>query len=312
VVSKLLVRLFPNIFDVEFTSRMEGELDRVEEGRVDWRGLLASFYPGFRERLEAGEASSESIIKEILAADGETCDKCGRPMLVRWNKFGRFLGCSGYPECRGTRSLDGPPPEGRELGVHPQVGRAVRAKVGPYGPYVELAPESADEKPKRVSLPEGADVATVALDYAVKLLSLPRTVGIDPASGAEIVAGLGRYGPFVRRDKTFASLKGHDDLWSVDLDTALALLDAKAAGKRAALKELGKHPTTGADVVVLEGRYGPYVTDGDVNATVPKDTDPAELTLDDALELLAERAGQKGRGRRSGKRTGGRRRTSKK
>ncbi|MGD2045474.1 MAG: type I DNA topoisomerase, partial [Gemmatimonadota bacterium] len=104
VVSKLLVRIFPNIFDVEFTSRMENELDKVEEGQVDWRKLLSEFYPGFLERVEAGEANSDEIIKEILAAEGEVCEKCGRPMLVRWNRFGRFLGCSGYPECKNTRS----------------------------------------------------------------------------------------------------------------------------------------------------------------------------------------------------------------
>ena len=141
VVAKLLVRILPNIFDVEFTSRMENELDRVEDGEVEWRKLLGDFYPGFRERIDEGEASSDAIIKEILAAEGEECDKCGRPMLVRWNRYGRFLGCSGYPECKSTRSLDGFDPEGQELGSHPELGRTVRLKYGPYGPYVELDPE---------------------------------------------------------------------------------------------------------------------------------------------------------------------------
>ncbi len=163
VVSKLLVRIFPNIFDVEFTSRMESELDRVEEGEVDWRQLLAEFYPGFLERLEAGEANSDEIIKEILAAEGEECEKCGRPMLVRWNRFGRFLGCSGYPECKNTRSLDGVDPEGKVLGEHPEEGRTVRLKVGPYGPYVELESPTDDEKPKRVSLPKGKEPDDVDL-----------------------------------------------------------------------------------------------------------------------------------------------------
>ena len=305
VVSKLLVRIFPNIFDVEFTSRMEGELDRVEEGRVDWRALLASFYPGFRERLEAGEASSDEIIKEILAADGEACDKCGRPMLVRWNKFGRFLGCSGYPECKSTRSLDGPPPEGIELGTHPEAGRPVRLKVGPYGPYVELEAAPGEEKPKRASLFKDADASKVDLEQAVKLLSLPRTIGTDPSSGEEVVAGIGRYGPFVRRGKTFASLKSHDELWTVGLEDALALVEAKASGKRVPLKVLGTHPTSGAEVVVLSGRYGPYVTDGEVNATVPKGTEPTDLELEEALELLAERASKPGRGRGGRARKGG-------
>ncbi len=299
VVSKLLVRIFPNIFDVEFTSRMESELDRVEEGEVEWRSLLSGFYPGFLERLEAGEASSDAIIKEILAADGEVCDKCGSPMLVRWNRFGRFLGCSAYPECKNTRSLDGIDPEGKELGPHPDVGRTVRLKYGPYGPYVELTPPNEEEKPKRVSLPKGKEPESVDLAYAVKLLELPRTVGTDPGSGEEIVAAIGRFGPFVRRGKTFASLKGTEALWTVTLEEAVAMLDAKAAGKRLPLRELGKHPDTGDDIVVLSGRYGPYVTDGNVNATLPKGTEPEDVDLAAAIDLLAKKAARGG-GRRKG------------
>jgi DNA topoisomerase-1 len=301
VVSKLLVRIFPNIFDVAFTSRMEDQLDKVEEGEVEWRKLLAEFYPGFVERLEAGEANSDEIIKEILAAEGEVCDKCGRPMIVRWNRFGRFLGCSGYPECRSTRSLDGVDPEGKELGVAPDDGRRVRLKVGPDGPYVEQDPPVEGEKPKRASVPKDRKPDDIDLAYALKLLELPRTVGVDPTSGEEIVAAIGRFGPFVRRAKTFASLRGTEALWTVTLDEAKALLDAKAAGKRAPLRELGKHPTSGADIVILSGRYGPYVTDGEVNATLPKGTEPEEIDLDAALELIAQKAGRgggRGRGRK--------------
>jgi DNA topoisomerase-1 len=305
VVSKLLVRIFPDVFDVEFTSGMEDQLDRVEEGEVEWRKLLAEFYPGFRKRLEAGEASSDEIIKEILAAKGETCDKCGRPMIVRWNRFGRFLGCSGYPECRSTRSLDGVDPEGKELGVAPDSGRRVRLKVGPYGPYVEQDPPVEGEKPKRASVPKDRKPEDIDLAVALKLLELPRTVGVDPQSGEEIVSAIGRFGPFVRRGKTFASLKGTDTLWTVTLEEAKAMLDAKASGKRAPLRELGKHPKSGADIVILSGRYGPYVTDGQVNATLPKGTEPEEIDLDAALDLLAKKAGRGG-GARGRKGRGGR------
>jgi DNA topoisomerase-1 len=299
VVSKLLVRIFPDIFGVEYTSEMEKRLDRVENGEVEWRKLLSEFYPGFLERLEAGETSSDEIIKEILAAEGEVCDKCGRPMIVRWNRFGRFLGCSGYPECRSTRSLDGVDPEGKELGVAPDNGRRVRLKVGPYGPYVEQDPPVEGDKPKRASVPKDRKPEDIDLPYALKLLELPRTVGVDPTSGEEIVAAIGRFGPFVRRGKTFASLKGNDALWTVTLDEAKAMLDAKASGKRAPLRELGKHPKSGADIVILSGRYGPYVTDGEVNATLPKGTEPDEIDLEAALELIAQKAGRgSGRGRK--------------
>jgi DNA topoisomerase-1 len=295
VVSKLLVKIFPRIFDVEFTSRMEDELDRIEEGAVDWRTPLGEFYPPFKRRLEQGKADSEEIIREILAAEGESCDKCGRPMLVRWNKYGRFLGCSGYPECQSTRSLDGPAPDGEELGTHPEEGRKVLLKVGPYGPYVELEPESESGKPKRVSLPKGEDLSEVDLAYALRLLALPRTVGTEAATGQEIVSGIGRFGPFVRRGKTFASLPGYDALWTVTLDEAVALLDAKASGKRATLRDLGKHPQSGEPIVILAGRFGPYVTDGNVNASLPKGTEPDDLDMDEALDLLSKAAARKGK-----------------
>ena len=175
-VSKLLVRVFPNIFDVEFTSRMENELDRVEEGDIQWRALLGEFYPPFQSQLERGEARSEEIIKEILAAEGETCEVCGEPMQVRWNRFGRFLGCSAYPECKGTRPIDGMA-EDHVVGVDEATGLTVYAKVGPYGPYVQLGEGQDGAKPKRASLPKGTEPETVDLGHALRLISLPRTVG---------------------------------------------------------------------------------------------------------------------------------------
>ena len=301
VVVKFLIQIFPTVFDVEFTSRMENELDRVEGGEVAWNDILAQFYPDFEERVQGADLLADELILEILAAEGEECDKCGRPMLVRWNKFGRFLGCSGYPECKSTRSLDGPSPEGEELGTHPDAGRPVLLKVGPYGPYVELQAPTEDEKPKRVSLPKGKTPADVDFAYALKLLELPRTVGVDPSTDEEIVAGLGRFGPFVRRGKTFASLKGTEALWTVTIEEASQLIEDKKSGKRSALKELGKHPGSGAEVIVVSGRYGPYVTDGSVNATLPKGSEPLDLEMDEAVELLAKKAAQKGKGRRGKK-----------
>ncbi|GMR12396.1 MAG: type I DNA topoisomerase [Gemmatimonadota bacterium] len=304
-VSKLLVRVFPDIFDVEFTSRMEGELDRVEDGELDWQGLLAEFYPPFKVQLEAGEARSEEIIKELLAAEGETCEICGRPMQVRWNRFGRFLGCSGYPDCKSTRALDaGARPE-ENLGVDAETGLAVLAKVGPYGPYVQLGEAEEGKKPKRASLPKGKTLEDVDLEYALKLLRLPRELGKDPESGEEVVAGLGRYGPFVRRGKTFASLTGEDQMFSVELEEAVNLLNEKKGG-RAVIRELGPHPDSGEDLVILSGRYGPYVTDGKLNASLRKGTEPEEVTMEAAVELLVEAAERKKRG--GGR--GGRRRKS--
>jgi DNA topoisomerase-1 len=312
-VAKLLVRVFPDLFDPAFTSRMEGELDRVEEGEVRWREVLEEFYPPFRARLEEGKASSDDIVKEILAAEGEICEKCGSPMLVKWNRFGRFLGCSRYPECRNTRSLDGPgsQPEDRLLGSDPTTRLPILVRVGPYGPYVQLgekAPEG--EKLRRASLPAGVDPATVGMDLAVKLLSLPRTLGVDPGTGKPVTAGLGRYGPYVERARTYRNLKHVDEVFTVTLEQALALL-AQQSGP-AVVKALGPHPVTGTDVNVLAGRYGPYVTDGTLNASLPKGAVPEAVTLEEAVELLAT-AGKKprgGRGRKGGATGDGTQRTA--
>ena len=303
VVSALLVRLFPDIFDAEFTSRMESELDKVEDGEADWRELLGGFYPRLMERIKEGEKNSDEIIKEILAAEGEDCDKCGSTMLVRWNRFGRFLGCSGYPECKSTRSLDGFNPEGEELGPHPELGRLVRLKYGPYGPYVELEAEEEDKKPKRSSLPKDKQPQDVDLEFAVQLMMLPRPLGTDPETEDEVVAGLGRFGPFVRRGKTFASLKTPDEMWTVTLEEAVELVKTKASGG-IPLKEFGKHPDSGLELLIRAGRYGPYVTDGTTNATLPKGTEPEEVDLEMALDLLAKKAargGKKGKPRKKKK-----------
>ena len=300
-VSKLLVRVFPDIFDVEFTSRMESELDRVEEGEIKWRSLLAEFYPPFQDQLAQGEARSEEIIKEILVAEGETCDLCGEAMQVRWNRFGRFLGCSAYPECKGTRPIDGAS-EDHVVGVDEVTGLTVYARVGPYGPYVQLGEAQDGAKPKRASLPKGTEPETVDLGHALRLLSLPRTVGTDPETGEEVVAGLGRYGPFVRRGKKFASLASEDLMFTVSIDEAVVLLNQKKGG-RAVLKELGAHPKTGSDVQILSGRYGPYVTDGTANASLPKDMKPDDLTMEEAVSMIADAAKRKkSRRRKSGTR----------
>jgi DNA topoisomerase-1 len=297
-VSKFLVSLFPNIFDVEFTSRMESELDRVEEGDADLVGLLGDFWPRLKERLDQGEEISEEKLREIFQVEGETCDKCGKPMLVKFNRYGAFLGCSSYPDCKNTKRIEGEEPLRQELGPDPATGRTVYAKNGPYGPYVELEKAEGEKKPKRSSLPKEMSITDVDLDEALKYLSLPRALGDDPKSGAEISVGLGRYGPFVRREKTYANLENEDAMFTVTLDEALKLIEEKekTGGKRV-IKDFGEHPESGAQIQLLKGRYGPYVTDGDVNATVPKKMDPEEVDLETAMDLLEkkrERGGGKG------------------
>ncbi len=299
-VSKFLVRLFPDLFDVDFTSRMENELDRIEEGEVQWRAPLSDWYPRFAARLKTGATSSEEIVQEILAAEGETCEVCGRPMMVRWNKRGRFLGCSGYPDCRSTRPLDQDQSEAEEklVGADPESGLPILARIGPYGPYLQVGEGENGEKPRRVGLPKGKSLEDVDLTYALGMLSLPRSLGVDPGSGSDVEAGMGRYGPYVRREKTYRNLPNEERIFTITLEEAVALLDTKKG--RAVLKELGAHPETGEPLRVLDGRYGPYVTDGKVNASIKKGSDPEDLTVEEALDLLEKAAARKkaGGGRR--------------
>jgi DNA topoisomerase I len=303
-VAQLVVRVFTDLFDVGFTSRMEGELDRVEEGETGWREVLEAFYPGFVAQLDAGKRSVDAIVREISEAEGEACEKCGSPMLVKWNKRGRFLGCSTYPACRSTRSIDTPGelPEDAELGAHPETGEPIYLRSGPYGPYLQLGEAGADGgKPSRASLPEGTEPDAVTLDLAVRLLSLPRVLGTDPGTGKPVEAGLGRYGPYVRRERTYRNLKDLDHLFRVELAEALELL-ATDQGP-AVLRELGDHPESGAALTIRDGRYGPYVTDGKVNASLPKGTDPDDVELETAVELLKKKAARGG-GRRGGAKGG--------
>jgi DNA topoisomerase-1 len=189
----------------------------------------------------------------------------------------------------------------------------VLVKAGRFGPYLQLGEAEGDEKPKRSSIPKGIDAATIDFEKALQLLSLPREIGLHPETGTPITAGLGRYGPFILNDGTYANLDSVEDVFTVGLNRAVTLLAEKKAGKgnrfgRAAaktvIKDLGAHPGGGGKIQVLDGKYGPYVSHDKVNATVPKGTDPASLTIDDAVRLLQERIA-KGGGKKSSRKSAG-------
>jgi len=250
--------------------------------------------------------------------DPRLCPACaaGRLSLKVSGKFGAFIGCGNYPECRYTRQLSqtgegaddalAAGPDGRQLGIDPETGLPVSLRTGRFGPYVQLgeAKDYEDEKPKRSSIPKGWDAATIDLDAALRLLSLPRLVGEHPETKTPITAGLGRYGPFVLHDGTYANLPSIEEVFEIGLNRAVAVLAEKRAGggrgrfgagaQKKILKELGEHPAEGGKIEVLEGRYGPYVSHNKVNATIPKGKDPAALSVDEAIVLLAERAAKGG------------------
>jgi DNA topoisomerase-1 len=323
LVTAFLEQFFRRYVEYDFTAALEEQLDLVSDGKLDWKQFLRDFWKDFHAAVgEIAElrttnvldALNESLGPHIFpdkgdGSDPRLCPTCGTGMLsLKVGKFGAFIGCSNYPECRFTRQLATSEGDGeaeaadKELGINPATGRAVWLKNGRFGPYVEepAATDSGD-KPKRSSLPKGWTPAGLDLEKALRLLSLPREVGKHPDDGKTITAGLGRFGPFVLHDGTYANLENPEEVFDIGLNRAVVLLADKRAGggrpqrgQAAALAELGNHPEDGKPVRVLSGRFGPYIKHGDTNANVPKGADPAALTMDEAVVLLADRVAKGG------------------
>ncbi len=321
IVTAFLEDFFKRYVEFDFTADLEEKLDKISAGELSWKDVLRDFWRDFAANIaEASEVSRSEVIEalnELLAdhlfparADGgdpRECPACKAGKLsLKLGKFGAFIGCSNYPECRFTRQLGANgddaaavaavAPEGTALGDDPDTGLPVMLRNGRFGPYVQLGPdgEKGGEKPKRSSIPKGWAIDQIDLEAALKLLSLPREIGIHPETGKPITAGIGRYGPFVENAGKYANLDSVDEVFTVGANRAISLLAEKKSGRGraapAALKSLGEHPTEGGAITVRGGRYGPYVNHGKVNATLPRNLKPEDVTLEQAVELLAERA----------------------
>jgi DNA topoisomerase-1 len=298
----LLEQHFGRLVDYDFTARMEDDLDRIaagDEHRVEW---LRRFYFG------DGSSGLHELVSDLSTIDAREINSLdiGDGIVLRVGRYGPYLERDGkrasVPEelapdeltLERAEELLAQPSGDRELGADPETGRPIVARTGRYGPYVtEVLPEDAKEKPRTASLFKTMSLDTVTLEEALRLLQLPRVVGVAE-DGEEVVARNGRYGPFVQKGKESRSLSSEEQLFTIDLPAALALLaqPRQRRGQRAAakpLRELGADPVGGAEIVVREGRFGPYVTDGETNASLRKGDDPETVTLDRAVELLAER-----------------------
>ena len=225
------------------------------------------------------------------------CPKCGAQIFLQASKRGVFYGCSAYPECDYTRPLSGGDREGPTvLGQDPASGQNILLMNGRFGWYVQIGVTSEDKKnkPHRASWPKGVPVENPSLDFALKLLSLPREVGKHPETGKPIVANIGRFGPYLLHDSKFKSIPKTDDVYTIELPRALEVLVMERAPRggngEATGKLLGNHPEDGKPLTLLNGRYGWYVKHGSVNATLPKDVDSEAITFDEAIELVAARA----------------------
>jgi DNA topoisomerase-1 len=327
LLSAFLESFFERYVEYDFTASLEEKLDEISDGKLAWKDVLRDFWRDFSGAVDdikelrvadVLDALNEELAPLIFPAkeDGSNpraCPKCGNGNLsLKLGKFGAFVGCSNYPDCNYTRQLGdaangngeaGAVEDGTKvLGKDPYTNEEITLRSGRFGPYVQRG-EGKDAK--RASLPKGWTVEAMDHEKALALLSLPRDVGKHPETGKMISAGIGRYGPFVLHDGTYANLDNVEDVFSIGINRAVSLIAEKQAkgkagrngGTPAALKSLGEHPE-GGEITVRDGRYGPYVNWGKVNATLPKGKDPGSVTQEEALAMIAEKAAKGGNGKK--------------
>lgn len=340
LVTAFLESFFEKYVEYDFTASLEEKLDEISDGKLAWKDVLRDFWKDFSASVDeikelrvsdVLDALNEQLAPLVFPAredgsDPRSCPKCGNGQLsLKLGKYGAFVGCSNYPECGYTRQLGdaanghgeaGAIEDGTKvLGKDPYTGEEITLRSGRFGPYVQ---RGEGKEAKRSSLPKGWTAESIDHERALALLSLPRDVGKHPETGKMISAGLGRYGPFLLHDGTYANLESIEDVFSIGLNRAVSVLAEKQAkgrngrngGTPAALKELGDHPD-GGKITVRDGRYGPYVNWEKVNATLPRGKDPQSVTLDEALALIAEKQA-KGGGRKPARKAAARKTTAKK
>ena len=343
VVTSFLSSYFHRYVEYDFTAQLEDQLDDISAGRVPWKKVLRDFWKAFKEAVDA---TAELRVRDVLdrldeelgphffrptesGADPRRCPACGDGRLgLKLGRYGAFIGCSRYPECKYTTALAVEnrddtgavgPGGSKPLGIDEASGLEVTLRRGPYGYYVQLGVAEAASKekskkkaaggaakPKRASIPKAMNVEEIDLGRALALLSLPREIGKHPETGEMITAGIGRFGPYLLVGGRYVTLKGDDDVLTIGLNRAVTVI-AEAPAKKGppAGRALGDHPGDGKPIVLRKGRYGPYVQHGSVRATLPKDAAEDDLTLDRAVVLLAEKgksgAGKAGAGKAAAK-----------
>lgn len=328
LVIAFLENFFARYVEYDFTADLEADLDRVSNGEVEYREVLLKFWRDFKLTIDATmELRNTDVLNrmnDVLGthvfgkdADGntlKTCPLCNEGELsLKTGRYGAFVGCTRYPDCTFTRPFSDRNGEAttnaadaanaanaanadRQLGIMPETDNPIILKSGRFGPYLE-AGKNAQGKPHRVSIPKPMTPETITLEDAIKLLSLPREIGTHPETGDMITAELGRFGPYLRAGKQSASLEKIEDLFDIGINRSVSVLadrqKNRTRGNRQisnnVIKNLGEHPDNSTKIEVLNGRYGPYIKNGKVNATIPKGEDPESITLERACEIIAER-----------------------
>ncbi len=320
LVTAFLTEFFSRYVQYDFTANLEDELDNVAAGKMDWKQALGNFWKDFNPNVEEGlkleyenvtKALDESLDSVLYPGEGthdekRKCPSCSDGIIgLKTGRFGAFLGCSNYPECKNTKQIDSSgeteasdgqdfSKEPKLLGVDKKTGKEIILKKGPYGFYVQLGEPEGKEKPKRASVQKGTNPDDVTLEMAEGMLALPRIVGTHPETGKEIKSNVGRYGPYLQHDGKFTSLKGDDNILTITLERAVTVI-AEAPIKKGAepIKILGKHPDDNEDIAIYDGRYGPYVKHKKLNASLTKGMEVETLTIEQAIELLATQAAKK-------------------
>ena len=308
---RMLIAFLENFFgkyvQYNYTADLEDRLDRVSTGDLAWKKLLNDFWNEFSASIDETKELRITNVLDALndalrplvfpdkedGSDPRKCTSCEDGKLsLKLGKFGAFVGCSNYSDCKFTRPFggeDNAPAEDKILGQHPETGKDIVLKSGRYGPYVEMETE---KKPKRTALPKTWPYDAMDLEKGLRLMILPRKIGSHPEDGNQIITALGRFGPYIKHNTTYVSIKDPEEMWTLGMNDAVARIADKIANPGRSrggtvVKDLGKHPKDEKPVQIMSGRYGPYVKYEKVNATLPKGTEPADVTMEMALEYIA-------------------------
>ena len=310
IVSIFLEKYFNKYVEYDFTADLENQLDEISDGKLDWKEVLRNFWETFKQLCDdtIGKSNREviDVLDDALGAhffppegkdESRKCPTCENGRLgIKVGKFGGFIGCSNYPDCKYTvqfnqlndkdgKSLSGP----KEIGIYPETNEMITLRKGPYGFYMQVGEGTPEKKPKRVSIPKNFEPDEIGLNTAIQLLGLPRKLGFNPENNKTVSAGIGMYGPYILHDKKYKALEKTDNILDIELERALELIAKPTQRGNATLKSFGEHPTDKKNITAHDGKYGPYVKCGKINASLLGDQTIDSLTLEDAVKLIDDR-----------------------
>ena len=310
IVSIFLEKYFNQYVEYDFTADLENQLDEISDGKLDWKDVLRNFWETFKQLCDDTVSKSNreviDVLDDALGAHffppegndaSRKCPTCENGRLgIKVGKFGGFIGCSNYPDCKYTvqfsqlndkdgKSLSGP----KEIGIYPETNEMITLRKGPYGFYMQVGEGTPEKKPKRVSIPKNFEPDEIGLNTAIQLLGLPRKLGFNPENNKTVSAGIGMYGPYILHDKKYKALEKTDNILDIELDRALELIAKHTQRGNATLKSFGEHPTDKKNITAHDGKYGAYVKCGKINASLLGDQTVDGLTLEDAVKLIDDR-----------------------